>query len=90
LPKSVQSKSTIGQSHYKTFNVQELRWQSLRRKSGFSRRLWCKINSNKEKVDANTLLALPQTAKLTSAALLMLVDEGKIKWDDKVIKYFKF
>jgi CubicO group peptidase (beta-lactamase class C family) len=34
-------------------------------------------------------LALLQTAKLSSAALVILVDEGKIKWDDKVIKYLQ-
>jgi CubicO group peptidase (beta-lactamase class C family) len=42
----------------------------------------------KEKVDANTLFGIASNSKaFTSAALAMLVDEGKIKWDDKVIKY---
>ncbi|SHM10426.1 serine hydrolase [Flavobacterium xanthum] len=42
----------------------------------------------KEKVDANTLFGIASNSKaFTSAALAMLVDEGKVKWDDKVIKY---
>ena len=42
----------------------------------------------REKVDANTLFGIASNSKaFTSAALAMLVDEGKIKWDDKVIKY---
>lgn len=41
-----------------------------------------------EKVDANTLFGIASNSKaFTSAALAMLVDEGKIKWDDKVINY---
>jgi CubicO group peptidase (beta-lactamase class C family) len=41
-----------------------------------------------EKVDANTLFGIASNSKaFTSAALAMLVDEGKIKWDDKVIQY---
>ncbi|WP_348813643.1 serine hydrolase [Flavobacterium maritimum] len=41
-----------------------------------------------EKVDANTLFGIASNSKaFTSAALAMLVDEGKINWDDKVIKY---
>ena len=41
-----------------------------------------------EKVDANTLFGIASNSKaFTSAALAMLVDEGKIKWDDKVVKY---
>lgn len=41
-----------------------------------------------EKVDANTLFGIASNSKaFTTAALAMLVDEGKIKWDDKVIKY---
>lgn len=41
-----------------------------------------------QKVDANTLFGIASNSKaFTSAALAMLVDEGKIKWDDKVIKY---
>ncbi|SDW88831.1 serine hydrolase [Flavobacterium degerlachei] len=42
----------------------------------------------KERVDANTLFGIASNSKaFTSAALAILVDEGKIKWDDKVIKY---
>lgn len=42
----------------------------------------------KEKVDSNTLFGIASNSKaFTSAALAILVDEGKIKWDDKVIKY---
>lgn len=41
-----------------------------------------------EKVDANTLFGIASNSKaFTSAALAMLVDEGKVKWDDKVITY---
>lgn len=41
-----------------------------------------------EKVDANTLYAIASNSKaFTSAALAILVDEGKVKWDDKVITY---
>jgi CubicO group peptidase (beta-lactamase class C family) len=41
-----------------------------------------------EKVDANTLFGIASNSKaFTSAALAMLVDEGKLKWDDKVITY---
>lgn len=41
-----------------------------------------------QKVDANTLFGIASNSKaFTSAALAMLVDEGKIKWDDKVVKY---
>lgn len=41
-----------------------------------------------QKVDANTLFGIASNSKsFTSAALAILVDEGKINWDDKVIKY---
>ncbi|SHG05901.1 CubicO group peptidase, beta-lactamase class C family [Flavobacterium segetis] len=41
-----------------------------------------------EKVDANTLFGIASNSKaFTSAALAILVDEGKMRWDDKVIKY---
>ena len=41
-----------------------------------------------EKVDENTLFAIASNSKaFTTATLAMLVDEGKINWDDKVIKY---
>ncbi|MDD5151250.1 MAG: serine hydrolase, partial [Flavobacterium sp.] len=41
-----------------------------------------------EKVDANTLFGIASNSKaFTSAALAMLIDEGKLKWDDKVTQY---
>lgn len=41
-----------------------------------------------ERVDENTLFAIASNSKaFTTAALAILVDEGKIKWDDKVTKY---
>jgi CubicO group peptidase (beta-lactamase class C family) len=40
----------------------------------------------KQKVDGNTLFGIASNSKsFTSAALAILVDEGKINWDDKVI-----
>ncbi len=40
------------------------------------------------RVDENTLFAVgSQTKSFTAAAIAMLVDEGKLKWDDPVIKY---
>ncbi|AWA31242.1 serine hydrolase [Flavobacterium magnum] len=42
----------------------------------------------RESVDANTLFGIASNSKaFTSAALAMLVDENKMGWDDKVIKY---
>jgi CubicO group peptidase (beta-lactamase class C family) len=39
-------------------------------------------------VDEHTLFAIASNSKaFTSAALAILVDEGKVKWDDKVTKY---
>ena len=41
-----------------------------------------------EPVDAHTLFAIASNSKaFTSAALAILVDEGKINWDDPVTKY---
>jgi CubicO group peptidase (beta-lactamase class C family) len=41
-----------------------------------------------QKVDENTLFGIASNSKaFTSAALGMLVDEGKLKWDDKVTDY---
>jgi CubicO group peptidase (beta-lactamase class C family) len=41
-----------------------------------------------QKVDENTLFGVASNSKaFTSAALGMLVDEGKLKWDDKVTDY---
>ncbi len=46
---------------------------------------------NQEPVSENTLMAIASNSKaFTSAALAMLVDEGKISWDDKVIDYLPF
>ena len=40
------------------------------------------------RVDEHTRFAIGSTTKaMTSAALAMLVDEGKVHWDDKVIDY---
>ena len=42
----------------------------------------------KQKVDENTLFAIASNSKaFTSAALAILVDEKKLKWNDKVIDY---
>lgn len=42
----------------------------------------------KEKVNENTLFGIASNSKaFTSASLAILVDEGKINWDDKVTKY---
>ena len=39
-------------------------------------------------VDENTLFAIASNSKaFTAGALAILVDEGKVKWDDKVTKY---
>ncbi len=41
-----------------------------------------------EKVDEDTLFGIASNTKaFTAAALAMLVDEGKIKWDDRVIDH---
>jgi len=41
-----------------------------------------------EKVNEKTLFGIASNSKaFTTAALAMLVDEGKLKWDDKVVKY---
>ncbi|MDP2541303.1 serine hydrolase [Tenacibaculum discolor] len=43
---------------------------------------------NKEKVDENTLFAIASNSKaFTAATLAILVDEGKLNWEDKVITY---
>lgn len=42
----------------------------------------------RQKVDGNTLFGIASNSKaFTAAALAILVDEGKINWDDKVIRY---
>lgn len=41
-----------------------------------------------EKVDENTLFAIASNSKaFTTASLAILIDEGKLKWDDKVAQY---
>ncbi len=41
-----------------------------------------------EKVDANTIFSIASVSKnITAAALAILVDEGKINWDDKITKH---
>jgi CubicO group peptidase (beta-lactamase class C family) len=43
---------------------------------------------SKAPVDANTLFGIASNTKaFTTAALGLLVDEGKLRWDDKVTKY---
>ena len=44
--------------------------------------------NTQQKVDGNTLFGIASNSKaFTSTALAILVDEGKIDWDDKVKKY---
>ena len=44
--------------------------------------------NTKEKVDENTLFGIASNSKaFTAAALGILIDEGKLKWDDKVRDY---
>jgi CubicO group peptidase (beta-lactamase class C family) len=44
--------------------------------------------NTKRKVDENTLFGIASNSKaFTSAALGILIDEGKLKWDDKVRDY---
>lgn len=41
-----------------------------------------------QKTDANTLFGIASNSKaFTTAALAMLIDQGKLQWDDKVVKY---
>lgn len=43
-----------------------------------------------ERVNENTIFGIGSTTKaFTSAALAMLVDEGKVRWDDKVVDHLK-
>ncbi|MCL9805635.1 serine hydrolase [Flavobacterium amniphilum] len=42
----------------------------------------------KEKVDENTLFGIASNSKaFTATALAILIDQGKLDWDDKVVKY---
>jgi CubicO group peptidase (beta-lactamase class C family) len=44
--------------------------------------------SSKQNVDENTLFAIASNSKaFTTAALAILVDEGKLRWHDKVVDY---
>lgn len=44
--------------------------------------------NSRQKVDENTLFGIASTTKaFTAAAFAILVDEGKLTWDDKVIQY---
>ncbi|MET1056335.1 MAG: serine hydrolase domain-containing protein, partial [Pedobacter sp.] len=46
-----------------------------------------KVNE-KAPVDGNTLFSIASNSKaFTTTALAMLVEEGKLKWDDRVIQY---
>jgi CubicO group peptidase (beta-lactamase class C family) len=43
---------------------------------------------NKKRVDKNTAFAIASNSKaFTTTALAMMVDQGKINWDDKVVDY---
>ncbi len=43
---------------------------------------------NKDQVDANTIFSIASVSKnITAAALGILVDEGKISWDDKIVEH---
>jgi CubicO group peptidase (beta-lactamase class C family) len=45
--------------------------------------------NTKQKTDENTLFGIASNSKaFTCAALGILVDEGKIKWDDKVKRLY--
>ena len=46
------------------------------------------INHPEQKIDRNSLFKIASNTKaFTTAALAILVDEGKLRWDDKVVKY---
>lgn len=54
----------------------------------FSKGYGFKKSGDPARVDENTLFAIgSQTKAFTAAAIAILVDEGKLKWDDPVIKY---
>ena len=47
-----------------------------------------KKTGGKDPVDGNTLFSIASNSKaFTTTALAMLVEEGKLKWDDRVIQY---
>jgi CubicO group peptidase (beta-lactamase class C family) len=50
-----------------------------------------RLSGSEKRVDDNTQFAIASNSKaFTSAALAILVDEGKIKWDDKVRTYLPY
>lgn len=49
------------------------------------------VNTPKKKVDANTMFGIASNTKaFTATAIAILVDEGKLNWDDKVTKYLPY
>ncbi len=54
----------------------------------FSKGYGVKEVNKTDKVDANTLFAVASNSKsFTAAAIGILVDQGKLKWDDKVVEH---
>ena len=54
----------------------------------FARGFGVRTLGRPDRVDEHTLFAVGSTTKaMTTAALAMLVDEGKVRWDDPVTKY---
>lgn len=54
----------------------------------FTKGFGLKTMGGTEKVDSDTVFAIGSISKsFTTAALAVLVTEGKIKWDDKVVKH---
>jgi len=48
-------------------------------------------SDNDKKVDENTLFGIASNTKaFTSAGIALLVDEGKLDWDDKVVKHLPY
>lgn len=57
----------------------------------FAKGYGVKNNKTGEAVDANTIFGIASNTKAyTAAALGILVDEGKINWEDKVTKYLPY
>ncbi len=57
----------------------------------FSKGYGIREYGKKDKVDGNTLFAVASNTKtFTAAALSILVAQGRIKWDDKVIDYIPY
>lgn len=73
----------------KTFNVPGTAIAIVKDSSViFSKGYGIKNINSSEAVDTKTLFGIASNTKaFTSAALSILVDEGKINWDDKVTKY---